>query len=515
MRVELEPGIVSVVGPNGAGKTNLLEALYFALTGRSFRTADRRDLIPFGGALARAEVDGPRRRRHRAPRCSPRSAAAEGRRHLLDGSPADPATLARHRPPVAVFAPDRLSLVKGPPAERRAHLDGFVAARWPVAGRAAPALRPGARAAQRAARADRGGLRQPRPSSTSGTPALAEAAAPLVAARAEAVAELAAPLRRRRGGARARGRRHARLRAARARVDAEEIRAGLRGAARGRPAPRPQLLGPAPRRAQDRSRGGRSLRRYGSQGQQRAALLALLFAEREALLEARRVDPAAAARRRDERARPRAAGAPRRAARRRRPGADHRRRRGVAAGRRRAREVVRDAGGRRRGPTPPRRHEPPPRPAPRRRGLPRGAATGPRRRPRLAAVQAAWAEASASASPRSRDAGLRARRHDHGRLRGRGLGAGARPDAGGAARSGLRERLGESGAAERCASVSKDDRYSAQFLRDLQGFCDARRAGSGGSNWYPYGNSLLAPTRVRAEPPGVGVFCDKRKGLIA
>jgi len=36
---------------------------------------------------------------------------------------------------------------------------------------------------------------------------------------------------------------------------------------------------------------GRSLRRYGSQGQQRTALLALLFAEREALLAARRVVP--------------------------------------------------------------------------------------------------------------------------------------------------------------------------------------------------------------------------------
>ena len=36
---------------------------------------------------------------------------------------------------------------------------------------------------------------------------------------------------------------------------------------------------------------GRSLRRYGSQGQQRAALLALLFAERAVLLAARRVTP--------------------------------------------------------------------------------------------------------------------------------------------------------------------------------------------------------------------------------
>ena len=130
LRLELDTGIVSLIGPNGAGKTNFLEALYFALTGRSFRTGDRRDLIPFGASLARAEArvrgeDGIERTLMASV------SRAEGRRHLLDGNPADPATLARHRPPVAVFSPDRLTLVKGPPGERRAHLDGFVAARWP------------------------------------------------------------------------------------------------------------------------------------------------------------------------------------------------------------------------------------------------------------------------------------------------------------------------------------------------------------------------------------------------
>src|SRR6187200_2660593 len=131
VRVELEAGIVSVIGPNGTGKTNLVEAIYFALTGRSFRTSDRRDLIPFGGKLARAEAtirdeDGLERRLLASV------SRSEGRRHLLDGDPASPATIARSRPPVAVFAPDRLTLVKGPPAERRAHLDGFIAARWPA-----------------------------------------------------------------------------------------------------------------------------------------------------------------------------------------------------------------------------------------------------------------------------------------------------------------------------------------------------------------------------------------------
>src|SRR3954471_12258208 len=127
--VELGGGITSIIGDNGTGKTNLLEALHFALTGRSFRTGDRRELIPFGGSFARAEAtlvgsDGRRRLLASVSR-------SEGRRHLLDGSPLDPMSAARLDPSPAVFAPDRMVLVKGPPAERRAHVDRFVAIRWP------------------------------------------------------------------------------------------------------------------------------------------------------------------------------------------------------------------------------------------------------------------------------------------------------------------------------------------------------------------------------------------------
>jgi DNA replication and repair protein RecF len=286
VRVELPAGIVSVIGPNGTGKTNLTEALYFALTGRSFRTSDRRDLIPFGGSLARAEAtirdeDGVEHTLLAAV------SRAEGRRHLLDGNPADPATLARSRPPVAVFAPDRLALVKGAPAERRAHLDGFVAARWPA--RAELRKRYGQAVAQRNALLSRLAAGHGSPEDLRIWDAgLANAAAPLVEARAEAVSELAAAFA---DAAAELGLADAALEyAPRAAGDAEEIQVGLEE-----------------RRAQDirlgRSSWGphldelklsaasRALRRYGSQGQQRTALLALLFAEREALLRARRVTP--------------------------------------------------------------------------------------------------------------------------------------------------------------------------------------------------------------------------------
>jgi len=287
LRVELEPGIVSVVGPNGVGKTNLAEALYFALTGRSFRTFDRRDLIPFGGSLARAEA-WVRDEDELERRLLASVSRTEGRRHLLDGNPADPATLARNRPPVAVFAPDRLSLIKGPPGERRAHLDGFAAARRPT--RAELRKRFGQALAQRNALLGRISAGLGDPSGLDVWDAgMAEAGAALVASRAEAVGELMGPF------------------AAAATELGLEGEASLEYAPRGFESAAEIQAELAQRREQDirlgRSSwgphldelkvcaGGRSLRRYGSQGQQRAALLALLFAERQVLLEARRVTP--------------------------------------------------------------------------------------------------------------------------------------------------------------------------------------------------------------------------------
>jgi DNA replication and repair protein RecF len=286
VRVELGEGIVSLIGPNGAGKTNLLETLYFALTGRSFRTSDRRELIPFGDPLARAEavVRDEDRIEHRFLASIGR---AEGRRHLLDGSPAEPVELARHRPPVAVFSPDRLALVKGPPAERRAHLDRYLAARWPS--RAGLRQRYGQVLAQRNALLARLAAGGSGGDLDIWDAAMAEAGGALIAARAEAIAELASPFA----------------------VAADDL--GLAGGGTVEYAPRASgsaleiRAGLAQRRDADLrlgrsswgphldevkiAAGGRSLRRYGSQGQQRAALLALLFAEREALLAAHRVAP--------------------------------------------------------------------------------------------------------------------------------------------------------------------------------------------------------------------------------
>ena len=46
-----------VHGPNGAGKTNLLEALYFALTARSCRTSNERELVRSGQQVTRVVAE--------------------------------------------------------------------------------------------------------------------------------------------------------------------------------------------------------------------------------------------------------------------------------------------------------------------------------------------------------------------------------------------------------------------------------------------------------------------------
>src|SRR5262249_60298851 len=102
-------GIGVAAGPSGAGKTNLLEAVYFGLTGRSFRAGNDRDMIRFGEQGARVELD-----LKDGERVLAGLDRSGDRRHLLAGRPL--VSGAVERPLVSVFHPDRLQLVTGAPA---------------------------------------------------------------------------------------------------------------------------------------------------------------------------------------------------------------------------------------------------------------------------------------------------------------------------------------------------------------------------------------------------------------
>jgi DNA replication and repair protein RecF len=290
---ELGAGLTVVSGPNGAGKTNLLEAFYFACTARSPRTSNERELVRRGASVARvaldlADTDGDHR-------LEVGFEPGESKLVRIDGRAVESPATEESRPLVSVFMPERLELVKGAPAARRAHLDRFVAALWPA--RAATRQAYSRALGQRNALLGR--IRAGAASAASldaWDAELARQGVALMADRGEAAEGLARPF-------------------------AELAdRLGLPAAAELRYRPRSEALTGeqsgdaaraaavlarefAERRAADIERGftahgphrdevqllldGASLRAFGSQGQQRVALLALLFAERELLAERR------------------------------------------------------------------------------------------------------------------------------------------------------------------------------------------------------------------------------------
>jgi DNA replication and repair protein RecF len=286
--VDLSEGLTVVAGANGAGKTNLLEALYFGCTARSPRTSNERELVRRGGeGVARVVLDlvaddGEHR-------IEVGFEPGEAKHLRVDGSPVDSLSPVAVRPLVSVFLPERLELVKGAPASRRAHLDQVVAALWPS--------RAETRTAYSRALAQRNALVARVRAGAAGPAALdawdAELAGHgirLMQDRTEAVdglrplfTDLAASLG-------LPGDAELRYRPRSAAGDADGLAAEL-----------------AERRQADLERGftahgphrdelqlllgGVSLRAYGSQGQQRAALLALLFAERSLLGERRARPP--------------------------------------------------------------------------------------------------------------------------------------------------------------------------------------------------------------------------------
>jgi DNA replication and repair protein RecF len=279
--LDLDPKVTAIVGPNGAGKTNLVEAIYFGLTGRSFRTGDKRDLIPFGASFARSRVvvDDDRGIAHEFMSATSRG---EGSRFTMDGAAIERSEAVAFRPMVTVFSPDRLELVKGPPAVRRAHLDSYVAARWPS--RAETRKKFGRALAQRNAlisriqngTADRGQL-------PVWDQQVATTGAELTAVRADAVAELASFFAEVAGELGLEGESNIGYRPG-STADAQELLDGLTERIDNDLRLGRTSWGPH----HDEIRlefNGRQLRRFGSQGQQRLGLLTLLFAERSALLE--------------------------------------------------------------------------------------------------------------------------------------------------------------------------------------------------------------------------------------
>jgi len=271
---------VLVTGPNGAGKTNLLESLHVGTQGFSPRTRTDAQLVRFGRDAARIALRGERAGAPVALEVTLELGA--GKRATLNGARLRAAEQLRAEVTTLVFTPDRLVVVKGGPAARRAYFDR-------VLGRLAPA-RAGLSAEYGAAVGQRNAALRRVAQGLSSREALApwneqvsDLGAELVAGRTETV-ELLGP---------------------RFRERAEEL--GLAGATlhyEGQVATAEDLEA---RTERDLERGtttlgphlddagilawDRDLRAFGSQGEQRLAVLALLLGEAELLEERRGTRP--------------------------------------------------------------------------------------------------------------------------------------------------------------------------------------------------------------------------------
>jgi DNA replication and repair protein RecF len=267
------------VGPNGAGKTNLLEALHVGSQGFSPRTRADVHLVRFGEESAAIRLNGSN---GAAPlEIAVVIRAAGGKEARLNGTRVASAERLRAKTTTLVFTPDRLAIVKGPPAVRRAYFDRSLSRLLPA--RAAAPLEYAEALGQRNAALRRvaAGL-SPTESVVPWTARVADLAGALVEARQEALHLLSEAFAARAEGL---GLSDGALSYEGRAPSVEELEARLpRDLERGTTGLGPHL---------DDVRilaGARDLRTFGSQGEQRLAVLSLVLAEGD-LLAARRSAP--------------------------------------------------------------------------------------------------------------------------------------------------------------------------------------------------------------------------------
>ena len=233
------------------------------------------ELIRFGETVSRIELDG---RRGDAPlRIGVGLSAAEGKRAEVNGARLRAAEQLRSESATLVFTPDRLAIVKAGPAARRAYFDRTLGRVLPARSSLSPDY--AAALAQRNAGLKRGD----RDALGPWTAQLASIGAQLVAAREECLTLLSGLFAESAG---ALGLAESRLayegdpptvEALEARLD-RDLERGATG------------LGPHLHDVSISS-AGRDLRSFGSQGEQRTAVLALLLAEATLLTERREEPP--------------------------------------------------------------------------------------------------------------------------------------------------------------------------------------------------------------------------------
>ena len=119
--IELFPGKNVLVGNNGQGKTNIIEAIYLCGTGKSYRTPRDIELIRWGESTF---YTASRFKRKNGDLLVEVACNLErGKRIRLNGVNQDTGIEYIGAANVVIFGPDDLTIIKGGPVERRKFLD--------------------------------------------------------------------------------------------------------------------------------------------------------------------------------------------------------------------------------------------------------------------------------------------------------------------------------------------------------------------------------------------------------
>ncbi len=121
--VDFSRGVNVLLGENAQGKTNLMEAIFYASLGRSFRSAGINEMIMFGERSAEISVEYMKDGRYRSDRlefkffCDKKKIVQKNNLRVEKMSD----IIGSFRS--VLFCPEHLALIKSGPSERRSYLD--------------------------------------------------------------------------------------------------------------------------------------------------------------------------------------------------------------------------------------------------------------------------------------------------------------------------------------------------------------------------------------------------------